>query len=335
MARPTANVLALLEMLQSGGTRTAADLAGRLGVDERTVRRYADHLIDLDIPVESVRGRHGGYRLAPGFRMPPLMLTGEEALAVLLGLVVGHRAGLVTTSPRAVESAAAKVRRVLPRALAARLDALFETTDFTFGNRTVVTPEASVLLRLAEAARQHRPVVISYQDRDGRSSERTVHPYGIVAHEGRWYVTGPDSVSGQVRTFRLDRILRAETAEGSFAVPDTFEPADVVLAGLARTPWHHKVTIRVRGAADDVRSRLPRGIATVDADDGGDAGWVVVRLRAERLDWLPGVLAGLGLPFVVEEPAELRDVVRAWAERLAASAAAMSAPESLAAWRSA
>ncbi|MER6900845.1 HTH domain-containing protein, partial [Amycolatopsis sp. NPDC000740] len=98
MTRPIARVLALLEILQGGGTRTVAELAGRLDVDERTVRRYVEHLLDLDIPVRSVRGRYGGYRLAQGYRMPPLMLTDEEALAVLLGLVAGRRAGLVTTS---------------------------------------------------------------------------------------------------------------------------------------------------------------------------------------------------------------------------------------------
>ena len=98
MARPTANVLILLELLQSGGLRTVAELAGRLGVDERTVRRYVDHLADLDVPVESVRGRYGGYRLAAGYRLPPLMLSDEEALAVLLGLIAGRRTGLATTA---------------------------------------------------------------------------------------------------------------------------------------------------------------------------------------------------------------------------------------------
>ena len=93
-------MLTLLELLQSGGMRTLAELADRLGVDERTVRRYVDHLIDLDVPVESVRGRYGGYRLAPGYRMPPLMLSDDEALAVLLGLVAGRRAGLPTTAAR-------------------------------------------------------------------------------------------------------------------------------------------------------------------------------------------------------------------------------------------
>ena len=96
------------------GVRTVAELAGRLGVDGRTVRRYVDHLLDLDVPVESVRGRYGGYRLAPGYRTPPLMLNDEEALAVLLGLVAGRRAGLMTATGTAVETAAAKIGRVLP-----------------------------------------------------------------------------------------------------------------------------------------------------------------------------------------------------------------------------
>src|SRR6185436_6267420 len=227
MPRPTARVLALLEILQGGGTHTAPELARRLDVDERTVRRYAEHLLDLDVPVESVRGRYGGYRLAPGFRMPPLILTDEEALAVLLGLVAGQRAGLATTSKEAAEAAAAKVRRVLPKTLAARLEALFASTDFTAPERETVTPEISVMLRLAEAARQHRPAVIAYTDRGDRRSERTVHPYGIVAHAGRWYVTGPDSASEELRTFRLDRITQVRLAQGTFTVPDGFRPADV------------------------------------------------------------------------------------------------------------
>src|ERR1700730_17926967 len=131
MARPTARVMALLELLQSGGVRTVAELAGRLGVDERTVRRYVDHVIGLGVPVESVRGRYGGYRLGPGYRLPPLMLTDDEALAVLLGLAVGRRAGLPAGTGTASETAAAKIRRVLPQRLARRLDALLGSLAFT------------------------------------------------------------------------------------------------------------------------------------------------------------------------------------------------------------
>src|SRR4029077_4221502 len=105
MARPTTHVLTLLELLQSGGIRTVAELAHRLGVDGRTVRRYVDHLIDLDVPVESVRGRYGGYRLTSGDRIAPLTLSDDEAFAVLLGLVAGRRTGLMTTTGAASETA--------------------------------------------------------------------------------------------------------------------------------------------------------------------------------------------------------------------------------------
>ena len=131
MARPTSRVLALLELLQSGGTRSVAELAARLGVDERTVRRYVGHLLDMDVPVESVRGRYGGYRLAAGYRMPPLMLGDDEALAVLLGLIAGRRAGLLIESATASETAAAKIRRMLPERLTHRLDALLAQVAFT------------------------------------------------------------------------------------------------------------------------------------------------------------------------------------------------------------
>jgi predicted DNA-binding transcriptional regulator YafY len=306
-------VLALLEILQSGGTRTVPELAARLDVDERTVRRYADHLRDLDVPVRAIRGRHGGYRLAPGFRVPPLMLTDEEALAVLLGLVTGSRAGLVAGSAEARESAAAKLRRVLPEKLRDRVDALLQSTGFTAPERAAVPPETRVLLLLAEAARDRSPVAVTYTDRTGRTSDRVLFPYGIVAHSGRWYVTGADSTSGEVRTFRLDRITAPAVRAGSFEVPADFDAPAHVVAGIARTPWTHAVSLRVDGTADQVIARLPTGIATVHEID---AERVRVELRAERLDWVPALLARLDLPFVVEQPAELRELVRALGRRL-------------------
>ena len=236
MARPTARVLSLLELLQSGGVRTVAELADRLDVDERTVRRYVDHLIDLDVPVESVRGRYGGYRLASGYRMPPLMLSDDEALAVLLGLVAGRRTGLVTTTGTASETAAAKIRRVLPGRLARRLDAVLGSLAFTAPPGQAPAPDTAVLLSIADAVRHHRPVSIRYTAADGRRSERTLHPYGLVAHSGRWYVTGADPGIGQDRTFRLDRIADTRTLPGSFEPPAGFDPAQRVLSGLAKTP---------------------------------------------------------------------------------------------------
>jgi predicted DNA-binding transcriptional regulator YafY len=326
MARPTGRVLTLLELLQSGGVRTVAELADRLDVDGRTVRRYVDHLVDLDIPVESVRGRYGGYRLGPGYRLPPLMLNDDEALAVLLGLVAGRRAGSLAATDTASETAAAKIRRVLPERLARRLDAVLESLAFTAPPRESATPETGTLLAVADAVRHRRPVSIRYTARDGRRSERTLHPYGIVAHAGRWYVTGADPALGQDRTFRLDRITDARTLPGSFEPPAELDPARRVLSGFAEAAYRHEVTLRIHGTVGRIRARLPASVASVEecaATAGADPHterWLRVDIRAERLDWLPPVLASLDRPFVVERPDELREMVVALADRLAASA---------------
>lgn len=329
MARPTAHVLTLLELLQSGGIRTTAELAGRLRVDERTVRRYVDHLIDLDVPVESVRGRYGGYRLASGYRMPPLMLTDDEALAVLLGLVAVRRAGLITATDTATETAAAKVRRVLPGRLAGRLEAVLESLAFTAVTREFPAPDTGVLLAVADAVRHHRPLSIRYTAADGRRSERTFHAYGLVAHSGRWYVTGADPGIGENRTFRLDRVTDARVLPGSFEPPAGLDPAQRVLSGFATAPYRNHVILWIQGTAEQIRTVLPATVATVatvaDApptpgEDQRTRGWLRVELRAERLDWLPPLLASLDLPFSIEQPSELRDAVAALAHRLAASA---------------
>ncbi|UBU17446.1 helix-turn-helix transcriptional regulator [Nonomuraea gerenzanensis] len=326
MPRPTGRVLTLLELLQSGGTRTVAELADRLGVEGRTVRRYVDQLIDLDVPVESVRGRYGGYRLAPGYRLPPLMLSDDEALAVLLGLVAGRRAGLTTAQRTASETASAKIRRVLPKHLARRLDALLEALAFTDQPGEPATPDAGVLLAVADAVRHRRPVSIRYTDRDGRRSERALHAYGIVAHAGRWYVTGRDPGIGEDRTFRLDRIADARTLPGSFEAPEGFDPAQRVLSGFATAEYRHEVTLRIHGTVEQIRARLPASVASLEehaptaGEDRAAERWLRVELRAERLDWLPPVLASLGCPFVIERPDELRDLVVALADRLACQA---------------
>ncbi|MFE2610946.1 helix-turn-helix transcriptional regulator [Streptomyces mirabilis] len=322
MPRPTGRVLTLLELLQSGGTRTVAELADRLGVEGRTVRRYVNQLIDLDVPVESVRGRYGGYRMAPGYRLPPLMLSDDEALAVLLGLIAGRRAGLTTTERTANETASAKIRRVLPKHIARRLDTLLEALAFTDQPGEFDTPDAGVLLTIADAARHRRPVSIRYTDRDGRPSERTLHAYGIVAHSGRWYVTGKDAQIGEDRTFRLDRIADARTLPGSFEAPVGPAPAQRVLSGFATAGYRHEVTLRIHGTVEQIRAHLPVSVASLEehepaaGEDRATERWLRVELRAERLDWLPPVLAALDQPFVIERPDELRDLVIALADRL-------------------
>lgn len=146
-----------------------------------------------------------------------------------------------------------------------------------------------------------------------------MHPHGIVTHSGRWYLIGTDPGIGEDRTFRLDRVADVRTEPGTFDAPDSPDPAQRLLSGLAATPYRHEVTLRINGAAEQIRTRLPAGVAGIDEPKAGD-NWLRVELRAEHLDWLPPVLASLDLPFRIERPDELRDMVAAFAERLASSA---------------
>ncbi|WP_079197438.1 WYL domain-containing protein [Streptomyces sp. CB03911] len=360
MSRPTGRVLTLLDLLQSGGVRTVAELADRLGVDGRTVRRYVGQLLDLDVPVETVRGRYGGYRIGPGYRLPPLMLSDEEALAVLLGLAAGRRAGLVTASDTASGTAAAKIRRVLPQRLARRLDTVLESLAFTTPPGEAAEPDAEVLLTVADAVRHRRPLVIRYTDRAGERSERVLHAYGIVAHAGRWYVTGRDPGTGEGaasaggsgegrsgaggtgdggaggdRTFRLDRIAGARPLPGAFEVPAGLDPAQRVLTGFATAAYRHEVILRIHGTVAQIRARLPAAVATLDeaappAEEADPAAeeWRRVHLRVEELDRLPPVLASLDRPFVIERPDELRELVTALADRLRSCARQAPPPPS-------
>lgn len=338
-------MLTLLELLQSGGVRTAAELADRLDVDVRTVRRYVEHLVDLGIPVESVRGRYGGYRLSRGYRLPPLMLSDDEAVAVLLGLVAGRRGGLAAGLGVAGETAAAKIRRVLPARVGGRLQAVLDAVVFTGALASAASlisadqsaaPDATVLLTVADAVAQHRPIAVAYTDREGARTDRILHPYGIVNHEDRWYVRALDPAVGQERTFRLDRIADARALVGSFEPPVDDTDRDVaqsVLTGFATADYRYEVTLRIHGTVEHIRTRFPASVAIIepletgdgdrDAEwqDPADAAWHRLDIRAERLDWLPPALAVLDLPFEVERPAELRDLIAAFADRLRARVA--------------
>ncbi|RZS77931.1 transcriptional regulator [Motilibacter rhizosphaerae] len=346
MARPTARVLALLELLQTGGTRTVSELAERLAVDERTVRRYVEHLRDLDVPVDGVRGRYGGYRLARHYRLPPLMLSDEEALAVVWALLLSEQSRSGPASALAVQSATAKIRRVLPEALAKRVAAVLQVVNFTahpdhdgpdgsggqsppgrHGEHGAAGTEARALLELSEAARDRHPVRFGYTTRQGVPAERVVHPYGVVAHRGRLYLTGFDVQRQAGRTFRLDRIQAVAVLEGTFSTPAGSDPVQQVLGPLAPTPDLHDVSFRIRTDLTHLRSQIPETLASATPIEGtttSTAGWLQVFMRAERLPWVAAALAALDRPFVIDHPEALRDVVSELGRRLQAGAAAVT-----------
>jgi predicted DNA-binding transcriptional regulator YafY len=312
---PTSRVLTLLELLQANPRIAGAELAARLGVDPRTVRRYAARLQDLGIPVEAERGRYGGYRLRPGYKLPPLMLTDEEATAVVVGLMASQRLGL-STADLAVDSALAKLHRVLPAALRERTLAVRETLGFTFVPRQASAPATAAVLALAEAARQRRRVRLTYRSWRGEQTERDLDPYGLVFHSGRWYVSGYDHRRGQVRSFRIDRVLATEQRPQTFAAPGDFDAVAHLTRSLARVPWRYQVEVLLEATLAEARRRIPPAVATLTEADGG----VLLRARAERLDGMARLLASLDWPFVVRAPAELRAELRELAGRLAALA---------------
>ena len=302
-------VLMLLEALQDHPSIAGPRLAQRLGVDVRTLRRDVTSLRDLGIPVEAERGPAGGYRLRPGFRMPPLMLTATEATAVALGLLAARREGLDA------DGALAKIRRVLPDQVRLRVEALEQTLGFTGTPPNANPPKGEHLLLLADAARRGRRVRALYTTSDGTESERELSPYGVVSHRGRWYVPAHDHGRDAPRALRADRFSTVRLGGRGRPPPPGFDAIDFVSRTLARVPWTHEVEVLLHTAPEAAAARFPPTLAELEPA-GGDT---ILRMRADSLDWVAGLLAGAGCDFEIRRPDELRASVRALAERLRAA----------------
>jgi predicted DNA-binding transcriptional regulator YafY len=314
---PAARLLELLELLQAQPLTTGRELADRLAVDARTVRRYIAALQELGLPVEGQRGVGGGYRMHPGYRLPPLMLNDDEAVAVVLGLVAAHRLGLAGAT-YSVDGALAKINRVLPATLRRRVEALETTLGFTTAAASGVPVSGDVVLRLADAIRRRRRLRSAYRSFSGEETERELSPHGLVVHSGRWYLAAYDHTRDDLRTFRVDRMWHVVVIdESALAPPDAFDAVAHVSRSLARVPWTWEVEVLLGLAVDRAAERIPPTLGELfEAEDG-----TLLRMRVSSLDWMASVLAGLDCPFVIHRPAELRASVRALAERLRASVA--------------
>jgi predicted DNA-binding transcriptional regulator YafY len=324
VSHPASRVLGMLELLQTHHRLTGADLGARLGVDERTVRRYATTLAELGIPVVAARGRYGGYRLSPGYKLPPLMLTDDEAVAVVLGLLAASRLGLEAEAP-ATGSALAKIRRVLPTTLAERLAGVQESLGFTLDRREgAARPATATLLTLGAATRANRRVSLTYRSWRGGVTLREVDPYGLVFHAGRWYLTGHDHRRGEVRTFRLDRISAVDTGEETFEVPVGFDPVAHVTRSLAGVPYSWECEVLFETDLGQARRRIPASVAELSETADG----VLMRTRAQSLPGMAQMLAGMAWPFTILRPAQLRTAVAEHAARLADQAARQPADDS-------
>ncbi len=316
MLTPTSRLLELLEMLQAQPLTTGREISRRLAVDARTVRRYIAALQALDIPVEGQRGVGGGYRVRPGYRLPPLMLDDDEAVAVVLGLI-GARGSALAGEAEPVDGALAKILRVLPAPLRSQVEALEQTLGFTAAAPSGAPVGGAVALLLADAIRRRRRLRSGYRSYTGERSRRELSPYGLVVHAGRWYLAAHDHDRDDLRTFRVDRMTGAEiAAEAALPPPEGFDAVAHVSLSLARVPWTWEVEVLLAIPVDQAAARLPPTLAEL-AQEGEQT---LLRMRVSSLEWMAGVLAGLGCDFAVRTPDELRAAVRGLADRLAACA---------------
>jgi predicted DNA-binding transcriptional regulator YafY len=304
MSHPTTRVLTTLELLQSRSRMSGAELADRLEVDPRTVRRYVSTLQELGVPVESEAGRYGGYRLTPGYKLPPMMFNEEEALALILALLASRRAGLLDAAP-AVEGALAKIDRVLPDRLRGRVQAVQGALAFTPLRGFAPASNPNALLTLSAAAQENKRIWIRYRAGD-ELTERVIDPYGMVHHRGRWYVVGWCHLREDIRMFRLDRMLALEPRDEPFVKPLDFNCVDHVLESLATVQWGWPIEVLLELPLDVARRRIAPDMGTLEqAPDG-----VLFRTQADAMDYMARYLVQIDCPFRVLHPPELREAVR-------------------------
>lgn len=315
MANTSSRTLRLLSLLQTRRDWPGEELAGRLGVSVRTLRRDVDRLRELGYPVEARRGTDGGYQLAAGAVLPPLLLDDEEAVALGVGLqaavVSGTVAGIEESSVRAL----AKIVQVMPARLRRRVDALaaMVVPAQWDGPDTSVDPDD--LTRIAQACRDSVRLEFAYTARDGRPSDRRVEPHRLVLLGGRWYLVAYDMARSDWRSFRLDRLTSTATTGSPFlprALPGG-DAGEFVRQGIDARPGRQEVELLVHAEAATVRSRIGRW-ATVE-EDGTDR--CVLRMSADSLDWAAFTVGVIGADVEVRSPVELAAHLRAWADRFA------------------
>lgn len=316
MYDPILRTLTVLEILQARESVTGAELAERLEVDLRTVQRYIVRLKDLKIPVESSRGVGGAYRLRPGYRVPPLLLTNEEAFALSLGLRALREVGLAAFAP-ATEGALEKLSRVLPAALRESLRTVEDVVAIEPGP-WVVSTSVEALMRAATAIRSGRRVRFRYQSHGGRISRRQVEPWAALHADGRWYLIGYCLTRKAPRTFRLDRVTDLALCAERFRRPADFDARKYLAERLPFVQSDHQIDVWIDMPAEEAaRHFAPWRIATEAERDG-------TRLRCgrDRLEPIAAMLLSMRRRIVVRGPAELRTTFRELAKQATAAARA-------------
>jgi predicted DNA-binding transcriptional regulator YafY len=323
MAETSARLLQLLSLLQARREWAGAELAGRLAVSGRTIRRDVERLRDLGYPVDSLTGPAGGYRLRAGTAMPPLLLDDDEAIAIAVGLRTATRASVTGIEETAVR-ALVKLEQILPAHLRRRVGAL--------GSATIAPPVAGPtvdpqhLTVIAAACRDTERLRFAYRRRDGTESRRDVEPHTLVNLGRRWYLVAWDRGREDWRTFRIDRLDRPASTGVRFTsrALSAKDAAAFVNNSISGAPNRFEARVTLKAPAAEIQRWVP-------------AHWGVIRPIDERtseyrggddnLVWLALRIAMFGVDFEVHEPPELIEQLRLLAERLQRAAGGRSASE--------
>lgn len=310
----TSRVLQLLSLLQSRRSWPGTELADRLGVEPRTIRRDIDRLRELGYRIAAERGAAGGYRLEAGSDLPPLLFTPDEAVALALSLRSGAADGALRGMADLTVSVLAKLEQVLPSAVQARVRATQAAvaTPWPLHSRELIDPEIFAVLALA--CRDSEVVRLSYRTPDDRLTPRRVEPSALVPVGPRWYLLSWDLEREDWRTFRVDRI--AASTRTHRVVPKRDVPggaSEFVVTRLSQPATPREATVRIAAPLAEVEAHLGAFTSGLAADGADHTRW---HIRDERLEILAGALAWLDWPFEIVEGDELRTFVREFATRL-------------------
>jgi predicted DNA-binding transcriptional regulator YafY len=317
MSNTSSRTLRLLSLLQTHRYWPGSELAARLEVSVRTLRRDVDRLRELGYPVEANRGVDGGYQLAAGAAMPPLVLDDEEAVALAVGLQAAAQSGVAGVAEASVR-ALAKVVPVMPPRLRRRVEALrTATVAVSWTGGPAVDP--AVLTAVAQACRDVERLEFGYAAADGTRTERHVEPFKLVSLGRRWYLVAYDLQRHGWRSFRLDR-LQTPRATGARFRPREL-PADdaaaFVRAGIRNLPTPYEVEVLFDAPAEAVRARVGRWVSVEEAGEGRCR----MRMSTDSLDWAALAVGSGAAEFRVVGPPALREHLRAWGRRFTRAAA--------------
>jgi predicted DNA-binding transcriptional regulator YafY len=308
----SSRLLELLSLLQARRGWLGSELADRLEVSRRTIRRDVERLRDLGYPVESLRGPAGGYRLRAGTAMPPLLLDDDEAIAIAVGLRTAARAsvtGIEETSVRAL----VKLEQVLPTHVRRRVAALGSATIAPAVGGPTVDPQH--LTAIAAACRDNECLRFAYRSRDGSDSRREVEPHSLVNLGRRWYLVAWDRGREDWRTFRVDRLARPAPSGVRFE-PRRLPARDAaayVGQSITGAPNRYEARVTLHAPADQIAGRVPAYWGTIREKDARSCEY---RTGDDDLGWLALRIAMIGVDFDVHEPPELAEHLRALAGRL-------------------